>query len=363
MTVVPRSDARSRLGAVLSATLACVGALVLAAAAAAFRGSAGEGYDLAAYLDAARRVAGGASPYNPDVLAGPFRPGPFGLYLYPPPLAVAMLPLTVVPPGVAVSVWLALRIALLAAACAVLPVGRSIRAALFGVSCISLPVLLDINLGNVSVVVLALTAFAWRTFNAPASGVAVAVAALLRAPTALLALPWIVHRAWKPVLAVAAAGLVAIALTLPFVGIQGWLDYVTVVRNLGGYQGVPRNVDAGSAALALGLPDPIPAIAFLAFAAAAAASLVIALRRDAELAFVVAVSTSLLVAPLLWAHYLVLLVIPAAFLAQRGRPWAVALPLLGWLPEVALPLAALSGAVLPLLTIRRTEAPPGRARA
>jgi hypothetical protein len=72
-------------------------------------------------------------------------------------------------------------------------------------------------------------------------------------------------------------------------------------------------------------------------------------RRDRELSFVVTVAASLFLAPLLWGHYLVVLVIPAAFLASRGRPWALVLPLLAWLPEQWTWLAALSGLLLPFL--------------
>jgi len=45
----------------------------------------------------------------------------------------------------------------------------------------------------------------------------------------------------------------------------------------------------------------------------------------------------------------VLLVLPAALLAARGRPWGLALPLLAWLPGPILPLVALGGCWAPLL--------------
>ena len=52
----------------------------------------------------------------------------------------------------------------------------------------------------------------------------------------------------------------------------------------------------------------------------------------------VAVTASLLLSPLLWDHYLALLVLPAAFLAQRWAPLALALPMLSWLPAVLHPV-------------------------
>ena len=42
-------------------------------------------------------------------------------------------------------------------------------------------------------------------------------------------------------------------LTLPFVGLGGYADYLTVVRNLSSVTGVAHNVDLASAALLLGL--------------------------------------------------------------------------------------------------------------
>jgi hypothetical protein len=259
------------------------------------------------------------------------------------------VPLAALPAEMATGLWLVVRVGLLVAACAVMPVPPTVRAASFGVACFSQPVLLDLNLGNVSIVVLALSALAWRMLDRPVAGLAIALGALLRAPLVLLAIPWLARRRWEPLVAAAAAGLVAFAASLPFVGIGGWLDYARIVRNLGGFTGVPRNADASSAAVALGMPEPIPTLAFLGFAAAAAVALAASLRRDRDTSFVVTVGATLLISPLLWAHYLALLVLPAAFLASRGRPWGLALPLLGWLPEPALPLAALGGTLLPLL--------------
>ena len=42
-----------------------------------------------------------------------------------------------------------------------------------------------------------------------------------------------------------------------------------------------------------------------------------------------------------------MLVLPAAFLVSRGRPWGLVLPLLTWLPGPLLPIVALAGVWLP----------------
>jgi hypothetical protein len=51
----------------------------------------------------------------------------------------------------------------------------------------------------------------------------------------------------------------------------------------------------------------------------------------------------------------VLVVLPAAYLADRGRWWAIGLPLLSWLPAALLPLVALAGVLGPFLAPRRTS--------
>jgi hypothetical protein len=80
-------------------------------------------------------------------------------------------------------------------------------------------------------------------------------------------------------------------------------------------------------------------------------------RRDPEVGFMVTAAAALLLAPLIWDHYLSLLLLPAAFLAERGRPWALVLPLLTWLPGELLPLVSIAALLLPFLA--RDKAKPG----
>ena len=68
--------------------------------------------------------------------------------------------------------------------------------------------------------------------------------------------------------------------------------------------------------------------------------------------------TTMVLAPVLWGHYLSLLVVPAAFLAQRGRPWALALPLLAWMPEMVVSVLAIAALWLPFLARDRDPAEP-----
>jgi hypothetical protein len=329
--------------------LAAVGGAILLAAWAALRSSTGHDFDLDAYLGAAHRLAGGGSAYQPETIGGPFTPGPHGLYLYPPPLAVLLAPFSGWSDEVVSAAWFWLRVGLLAVGCAALPVRAPIRGTLFGVAALSYPVLLDLNLGNVSIIVFTLSALVWRRLDGPASGVALGLSLALRPPFALIGAWFALRRRWSPLAWTAIAGTVLVVVSLPLVGIGSYLDYLAVVRNLTGMDAVPRNVSFGAVAAAAGLAPPLPSLAGLGGAAVALVIFVAALRRDAEVGFVAAVGASLLLAPLLWAHYLVALILPAALLAQRGRPVAILLPLLAWAPEPLLPFVALLGAAAPLL--------------
>ena len=351
MTHLDAGDAQRReIG--LSVLLGGVGTVLLVAAGWAMIGGAGTGYDLAAYLAAAGRILDGGTPYQPETLGGPFRPGPAELYLYAPPLAVAMTLLAKVPTATVTIIWLLLRVAMLALACAVLPVRPWVRGATLLVAAFSYPVLLDLNLGNVSVVVVALLACGWRWLDRPAGAVAIAAALLVRPTLAVVPIWQALRRRWRPVIwTVVTLGFVGL-LTLPVVGVGGYLDYLTVLRNVSDVLGVPRNADLGSVAAGLGLPPPWPTLTYLAGAAVGIGVILVAARRDRSAGYVATVGASLLLAPLLWGHYLVGLLLPAALLADRGRRWGILLPLLGWLPEPFLPLVAVAGAMLPLLVAR-----------
>ena len=103
----------------LALGIAAIGALVLAGAIATWiNRSPGWAYDFHAYYDAALRFMATGTPYQAGPLTGPFRPGPFGLYLYAPVLALVFLPLTWLGEQGAILVWLAVRVAAVGLICA-----------------------------------------------------------------------------------------------------------------------------------------------------------------------------------------------------------------------------------------------------
>jgi alpha-1,2-mannosyltransferase len=317
----------------------------------------GWGYDFEAYFWAAQRVARGDPAYWRYTLEAPFNPGPWGIYMYAPPLAVALMPFTIISQASATALWYVLRVILLAVGCGVMPVRPSVRLLIFAVAAFSQPVLSDLVLGNVSVLVMVLLAFVWRGLDRPMGSLATALAMSIRPTLGLLLIWWALRRRWAAIAWTAVAGIVLILLTLPVVGVRGYEDYVTVLRNVSQVTGVSNNLDLASTVLRLSVnPGPLVATAALYTGyAIAIVAMLASLRFDRELSFMVTIGATLLLAPLLWDHYLATLLLPAAFLAQRGRTWGLALPLLAWLPQPLIPLVAILATLAPFLVPRRDK--------
>jgi hypothetical protein len=346
---------RTRWAGPVVLSLAIFGAVFLALASTTFRAGpdpTGWGYDLKAYLLAAQRLSVGGSMYPPATLAGPFHPGPGDLYYYAPPLAVLLLPLTATSVAVAADAWLLFRLALLVAICGLMPVRPRVRLWTFALASFSSPVLMDLNLGNVSIVVAFLSVAGWRWLDRPIGSAALAAAMSLRPTFGIFLVWWLIRRRWRPLTAALVSGIVLILITLPFAGFAAYSDYLIVLRNLGpatGVAGLTNNADLASTLLSLGAPQAVATAALFAGFGVAIIATLLSLRRDAEVNFMVTLGSTLLLSPVLWPHYLVGLLLPAAFLAQRGRSWALCLPLLAWLPTQFLPLLAIAATLLPLL--------------
>jgi len=337
--------------------LGAVGLGILLVAAWKFIDSSGFAYDYGAYDAAARRIAAGAPLYPPGAAEAYNSQSYAGLYLYAPPLAVAIVPLTILSAASAANLWLWLRLAVLVAGVAALPISRPARAATLGLAGLSFPVLYDLNLGNLSVVLFALSALIWRFRDRPAGAVALAIAGTVRYPFAIVLVGWLAARRFKVVAWTVVAGLVVVIATLPVVGVGSWLDYVTTLTSLHDVSSGPENVSLATTAAAVGLPGPHAVWVGLGIGIALVATVFAAMRRDPETAVVVSLAATILFAPFFHPHYLVELLVPAAFLAGRGRWWGLALPLLGWLPEAWTPLVAIAGVLAPLLPSRVSVSP------
>ena len=340
----------------LALGLAAVGLIVLGLAIGSWMGrSPAWAYDFRAYWEAALRLVATGSPYTAETLAGPFRlappfrMGPDELYMYSPVLAMLFVPLTAMGEPAAVIVWLAVRVGALGLACALMPIARRQRLTLFGVALLSAPVLRDFELGNVSLLVTLLGVVMWRWLDRPAAGIALAVSLIVRPTMALIGAWWLIRGIWRPVAWAATVGIVVVLASLIWLRPEVWLQYPTVLGHVRDVMGVPNNLDLGSAVLLLGGSPRLAELALYAGYAVAIGAVLLSLRRHRELSYVVTLMATLILSPLLWDHYLINLLVPAAFLAARGRAWGLALPLLAWLPLPLLPLVAIAGMLLPFL--------------
>jgi hypothetical protein len=326
----------------LAGGLALAGLLVLSLAVSSWIGrSPAWAYDFRAYWEAALRLVATASAYTTETLSGPFRLappfrlGPDELYMYSPVLALVFVPLTALGEAGAVIVWLAVRIAALGLTCALMPIPRHHRVTLFGVALLSAPVLRDLELGNVSLLVTFLAVLMWRWIDRPLAGVALAISLMVRPTMGLIAVWWLLRGLWRPIAWAVGAGIGIVLASLLWLRLAAWLEYPTVLGNVRDVMGVPSNLDLGSVVLMLDGPLWLAQLALYCGYAIALAAILLSLRRDRELSFVVTLMATLLLSPLLWDHYLTNLLIPAAFLAARGRTWGLALPLLCWAPLVS----------------------------
>ena len=118
---------------------------------------------------------------------------------------------------------------------------------------------------------------------------------------------------------------------------------------------VVRNWALNALAYGADLPAPLPSLALAGSFAIAIGAMLFSLRRDRELSYVVTFTATLIASPLLWDHYMTHLLVPAAFMASRGRWYAIVLPLLCILPQQWLPVIAIVGVLMPFLAPSRGE--------
>src|SRR5690349_21217046 len=229
------------------------GLVMLLLVGRSFAGSSGFAYDFDAYFAAADRLVHG-QPLYPPGLAEAYNSGNYaGLYLYPPPLAVLLTPFALLAHDAAANVWLWLRIAALAGAIAILPVSALARGATLAVTALSFPVWYDLNLGNISTLLVALSAVIWRFRDRPIGAFALAVSGAIRYPFGVVLLAWALARRWRPVAWTILFGLVLLLASLFGGGVQNWADYVRTITSLANVSAGEHNLSFATTAHALGI--------------------------------------------------------------------------------------------------------------
>jgi hypothetical protein len=291
----PLVRALNRLGPVLIlAFFTCATLAVLAGAGATL------GYDAAAYLQAADRLLAGRPLYDANVTVAVG----FGVFLYPPPFALAALPFTLLPAPLDLWSWLVVMIAAFLAGTALLPVRTSVRWSIVLLAALSFPFLYAVKLGQVGPLIFLASAIGWRWINrAGPVGLAVAVGSLTKVQPALLFGWMIATRRWRAL----AVGFGALALAALFVtaiaGPATWSEYAALLSRINKPITTPQNLAPGAIAYLAGASlDLATLIQWASMAGTLAVTGFAWLRRDAVTGFVVGVVASQLLSPILWSH-------------------------------------------------------------
>jgi hypothetical protein len=356
----PKTQARSRSR--LAEAFVPVGSLALLAGMLALvLGSAGQtlGYDYHCYEGAAQALRDGKPIYD---VAFSVNVGTCpGTYTYPPAFAAALVPWLSFG-GAAAALWCLAMAACFLVGVALLPVRRDVRWLIVIVAALDWPLLYAVKLGQVEPLLFLGFAAAWRWMDrADVVGSVTAIGALVKVQPVLLAVWAIATGRFRAAVVAAVAALALVAAATLVTGLEAWATYVTLLRDLGGQLSTPHNFAPGAIAHMAGASDGLAATIQLASAAVAVAALLVALRyAGPELSLMVTIVASQLISSPLRDHYAVLLLLPTAWLVQRGRKWAVVFPLVGWIAlfgaDAWLPAASVSITFFACLAVLLWEA-------
>ncbi len=279
-------------------------------------------YDFHIFWQAGRDVLAGRSPYPPATHAALVHQNRF---VYPMPAAVAMVPLALLPLGVAASVFIAVSCAAIPAALLLLGV-RDWRC--HALTFCSIAVLQSVVLGTVTSLLLLAVAVAWRwrhrTLIAAAAVASVVMLKLFLVP--LVVWLWACGRRTAAVAAVAitAAGTLAAWALIGFRGFETYPHLLTAVSQVEQRFGY-STIAFGSA---LGIPTQAGRVASMAIAATICVSALWTSRRhrDDRRALTLTLLAGLVLSPIVWLNYFLLLAAPIALVRQRLTPiWLIML--------------------------------------
>jgi alpha-1,2-mannosyltransferase len=320
--------------------LATIGGLSLAAAA----GAGTLGFDFQAYHQAANRILSGQPLYDTSIQ----QTGGFGLFYYPPSFVLAILPLAPIPASTAAWLWAALSVAAFLAGVAVLPVRPDIRWLVVLLAAVCWPFEYALKLGQVGPLLFFLFAVGWRWLDdARAVGGSAAFGALIKIQPGLVLVWAALTRRWGALaIGIVILGLVATVATIVAGDASVWTDFVALLRNVSDPITTPHNFTPGAVAWQLGVGSGV-ALAVQGASSLLAVAIVVgaSLRSSATASYLVTVTASQLLSPVLWDHYAMLLLLPVAWLLARRQWWAIAIPLsmsvftIGLTPPLAYPVA------------------------
>jgi alpha-1,2-mannosyltransferase len=281
----------------------------------------GGGGDFAIFRRAGRAVLHGHSPYvHPTLklLAANDR------FVYPTPFALPFVPFAAAPEKAAAVGFLVLSVAAVLGSVWLLGV-RDWRC--YGVSLLGVPVFGALGVGSIGPFLLLLCALGWRFRNHTVAGVPLALAAAAKVFLWPLLVWLLVTRRYRAF----AASLATIGVTLVLwasIDPGGMRRYPQTIQLLNEVQRW-KSYSVQSLFISLHVPASTSELVALAVAVAAVAALVLLRHRGDDVTFAAAVVAALIATPILWNHYLVLLLAPIAIARPRLAPlWL--LPLVLW---------------------------------
>lgn len=276
-------------------------------------------YDFNVMWSAGRDVAHGHSPFP---------------FVYPAPAAVLMAPLGALPWNIAVAVFWALSIAALAGALHLLGV-RDWRC--YGAVFASIATVWSLEVGTITPLLVLCAAVAWTYRDRPH---VVAVAIALAVATKIFLWPlavWLV--ATRRFRASVETVLTTVGITIAAWAVVGFAGMLSYPSHLGDIAALEQYKSFSTLAFvnSLGLGGQLGRAVSIAIGVAALAVVCACARGEDgdRRAYTAAIAAALVISPIVWAHYFILIYVPVALKSPR-LSWLWLLPLGFWgLPHAA----------------------------
>jgi len=300
------------------------------------------GYDFKAYDLAVDRLLAGQSMYDQTATSM----GAFGLFFYPPPFALLILPFALVPADLGLWIWTFGLVAASVAAVVVMPVSRRTRYIVLLLAAFSWPLVYAIKLGQVGSLLLLLFAIGWRWLDRPwPFGLAAGIGAVIKLQPALV-IGWAFVSGRRRAAAIGIGVFVVLGLVATVIaGPQSWSDWLAVLGRVGRPGLAENDTGIGRIAYLAGAPlELATGLHYLNVALVVVVTGFAVLRAAPVASYLAVVVASQFVSPVLWDHYALILLLPVAWLIERGRVWAALIPLVtatvlaGVTPTIAYPV-------------------------
>jgi hypothetical protein len=302
-------------------------------------------FDLMAFLTAGRQVLHGYSPYV-AVTTDTFRAG--RAYVYPYAVAWLFAPLAALPTHTAVLAYSALSVGAIVSACHLLR-DKGVRAAVALLVCST--TIVGLQMGTLNALLMLGLAAAWKYRDRPiVCGVVVGVLAVAKLFLAPVAVWLVLRRRFRAAVAAALTGGVALTAGFAF-GPIGPARYAQMLSALQG-QETTRSWSMTSLLRNVGL-GPHAALAGTLVIGASVMACGYRLGRGEAPVFGAAVLASLVISPIVWSSYLVLLAVPLLAVGAGDGVFA-AFAVGSWLlvtPDAASSARAAAGAVTAALVV------------